>query len=651
MEALGETWKKRMTAIEFNVPKEGVRRSTIKEAIDDKQMPEKHARVFMDAKAMKEQLRQNMHKPRYDVTNYYWDTGYAQQIARDSRFENITLAVIALNALWIAIDTDANNADDLTQAHAVFIVAENLFCIFFTFEIIVRFLAFRDKLNCFKDSWFVFDLFMVALMVFETWIMFFIMLAIGGSSSSGVGNASMLRLLRLLRLSRMARMARLLRSMPELLMLIKGMIAAIRSVFFTLVLLFLLLYVFAILFRQMSADTDLEEDYFPGMGSAIHTLVLDGILFDSPGDLMSVMIEDSQYHLILAFYLFVLLATLTVMNMLIGVLCEVVSAVADAEREEMTILYVRERLQEIVDRCCPPEADHELAITKEQFLVILQDVQAARLLTEVKVDVVGLVDLIDTIFATETGIDRELSFGDLVEVCMDQRTTNTATVKDVTDLRKYVRGRLDRMEQLTEARIVALGTIVEKSCSLGDGYFINEVNAARQARLAIKDQQSGQPKAEADGTGSAKPNGQAYGNSFGDSRRVLREKIIETHTQERIVETIIATGGSQPPTVNVDDHGQPFARSPPSRFNEYSDDDSKPGGSAAQGPADVAGDASESVDPKSARKKRTIKKSTKKTKTTNESSALIELVDDEDPSVDGASDTAEQSGAGAGPNG
>merc|ERR1712003_287953 len=106
-----------------------------------------------------------------------------------------------------------------------------------------------------KDGWFVFDTFMVTMMIFETWIMFVVVAAAGGGGQS-LGNAGMLRILRLLRLSRMARMARLLRSMPELLILIKGMVAALRSVFFTLLLLVILMYVFAILFRQMTMDVD-----------------------------------------------------------------------------------------------------------------------------------------------------------------------------------------------------------------------------------------------------------------------------------------------------------------------------------------------------------------------------------------------------------
>merc|ERR1719198_1102302 len=100
-------------------------------------------------------------------------------------------------------------------------------------------------------------------MVGETWIMSVIMLAAGGGGSSGMGNASILRLFRLLRLSRMARMVRLLRAMPELMVLIKGMVVAMRSVFFTLCLLAGIIYVFGIMFVQLLKGTTHGDNYFP----------------------------------------------------------------------------------------------------------------------------------------------------------------------------------------------------------------------------------------------------------------------------------------------------------------------------------------------------------------------------------------------------
>merc|ERR1719160_1641898 len=105
-----------------------------------------------------------------------------------------------------------------------------------------------------KDGWFKFDSLLCVFAAFETWLL--------PSMSTRGGlpiETSMLRLLRLLRLSRMMR---LLRKCPELLTLIKGMIAAVRSVFSTLVLLVGFMYVFAIIFRQQTKGNETLEDYF-----------------------------------------------------------------------------------------------------------------------------------------------------------------------------------------------------------------------------------------------------------------------------------------------------------------------------------------------------------------------------------------------------
>merc|ERR1719163_1371889 len=100
------------------------------------------------------------------------------------------------------------------------------------------------------------------MMVLETWMMSMVMLASGAGGSNPAGNASILRLARLLRLSRMMRMARLLRAMPELLILIKGMIASLRSVSFVFMLLIIILYIFSIAFRQLSDGSPVGAEKF-----------------------------------------------------------------------------------------------------------------------------------------------------------------------------------------------------------------------------------------------------------------------------------------------------------------------------------------------------------------------------------------------------
>jgi len=279
--------------------------------------------------------------------------------------------------------------------------------------------------------------------VAETWVMTTVLLAIG-ASSGGLGNAGTLRLLRLLRLSRMARMAKLLRSFPELLILIKGMASAMRSVIVTLVLLFLLIYVYAIAFRQLTDDTPVGQIYFPDMWIAMHTLWIDGTLLDGPGTIAAMLLKESVV-LTIVFYTFVLLAALTVMNMLIGVLCEVVSAVAATEKEQITVATVKDGFTEIIG-CIDTDSDN--MISKSEFERLLENPQAVNLLNKVDVDVYAFVDLADFLFEDEDGDEPvQMSFSKFMETVLQLRGSNAATVKDIVDLRKFIKAQLNIMNE------------------------------------------------------------------------------------------------------------------------------------------------------------------------------------------------------------
>merc|ERR1711907_666720 len=104
-----------------------------------------------------------------------------------------------------------------------------------------------------------------------------------------------------------------------------GIFVAARSVFFTLLLLIVLIYIFAIAFVQMTRGTDLHETYFQTVPAAMSTLLTRATLPDMGNLLRHVGVES--YVLALLMLLFILLSSFTLLNMLVGVLCEIVSVV------------------------------------------------------------------------------------------------------------------------------------------------------------------------------------------------------------------------------------------------------------------------------------------------------------------------------------
>eukprot|EP00929_Paragymnodinium_shiwhaense_P054688 TRINITY_DN27415_c0_g1_i1.p1 TRINITY_DN27415_c0_g1~~TRINITY_DN27415_c0_g1_i1.p1 ORF type:complete len:732 (+),score=158.64 TRINITY_DN27415_c0_g1_i1:134-2329(+) len=417
----------------------------------DDSYPGRKSGLFADAQDMKEQLRKQMLQPEYDVCNFYKEKGFCQLVARSGVFEQMTLYVIALNAIWIAVDTDHNHATQLLDAHPAFQIADHFFCVYFHWEWCMRFGAFASKWNCFKDSWFLFDSFLVVLMGMETWVLTVVLLVTGSANHSSLSNASILRLLRLLRLSRMARMAKLLRSMPELSILIKGLLAAMRSVLFTLMLLCLLIYVTAVAFRQLLGDTAAGIKFFPTMEDAMHTLLLEGCFMNDLAPLVKALQAEGVVFVFL-FYSFLMLAAMTMLNMLIGVLCEVVSAVAQSEKEANSVSMVKEGVMSII-RNGELDVNGDELISKAEFEAILQNPQASKLLTRVDVDIYGLVDLSDFIFTQEhSDEDRQLTFAEFMDIVLSLRGSNQATVKEIVELRKFIKRSLTTVTDLVTAR-------------------------------------------------------------------------------------------------------------------------------------------------------------------------------------------------------
>lgn len=308
------------------------------------------------------------------------------KVSEHPYFEAAALVTILCNAVWIGVDTDFNDPDD-PQISFFFRMVENIFCALFTFELLVRFLAYHKWLDFFRDplmvKWNLFDGILVFIMIVETWVMPFF--AVGGSFSQ----LSTLRLLRLLRISRIFRMV------PELGMMVKSMLAAVRSVSSTFLLAVGIMYVFAIILTQWSKGIQVPEaepEVVPDSSSSDGFSVsnMSGMLLNASGltkcepigeeeeepsteeqlieawgtiprsllSLMQILVFDDTFSLIrttmllnfsLGFLLifFILVASFTVLNMLIGVICEIVSSTTADEKEKLLRAKVDDIFQQI----------------------------------------------------------------------------------------------------------------------------------------------------------------------------------------------------------------------------------------------------------------------------------------------------------------
>jgi len=349
----------------------------------------------------------------------------------------------------------------LYNGNTFFIFVENAFCIFFVFELIVRFGAFKRKKSCCTDMWFMFDLMLGLLMVGETWVLPFI-LWVSDNHQPGRGAWSVLRVARMLKLARLGRMARLLRIFPEVVTLAKGIKLAVRSVFFTSLILAVMVIVFGIIFKIQSEGNE-DMEMFGTLSSSMWVLLIEGVLLDGPKDTLDVL---SAKHKIMTgiFICFIMLANFTILNMLIGILCNVVDNVAQAEKAEADVAYLKNTLLDLLE--CHDEDNNGL-VRKSEFDQLMRNPEMHLILTRFGVDVNDLLSLKESLFDDKdaavfgNGLEpdewephvRQLAFSEFLKVVLRLRGNNSASVTDIVELREYIQQCLDKQTKRMERRI------------------------------------------------------------------------------------------------------------------------------------------------------------------------------------------------------
>lgn len=191
----------------------------------------------------------------------------------------------------------------------------------------------------------------------------------GGGGGSALASLSPFRLLRLLRLTRMAR---LMRFVPEMMTLVKGIIAAGRSVGFIFLFLVMVVYVFGILFTSqledrkeypLTEDGEEAQDLFATLGDSMMSLFTRGVLGDNLAETVQAIL-DKSVGLMWAFWVFFIITFATLLNMLIGVLCEVISSSAEDEAEQESVKGIRHDLETAFDDL---DEDNNGIVTRKEW--------------------------------------------------------------------------------------------------------------------------------------------------------------------------------------------------------------------------------------------------------------------------------------------
>lgn len=239
-----------------------------------------------------------------------------EKLKANKLFELFVISIIVLSALLIGVRT---YEDSIISAEALGLlkVLDFLVTLFFLVEILIRFLAEKNKKDFFKNGWNIFDTVIVAVSLIP------------------IGNADMAVLGRLIRIFRVLRMISII---PELRMLLNALLKALPQLGYVALLMFIIFYIYA------AIGSTLFETINPQLWGNISISLLTLFRVMTFEDWTDVMYETMEHPdgspLAWIYYLtFIFFTTFAFLNMVIGIVVNVME-------QERSKLYVEEHPDE-----------------------------------------------------------------------------------------------------------------------------------------------------------------------------------------------------------------------------------------------------------------------------------------------------------------
>ena len=217
------------------------------------------------------------------------------KLQQSSIFQFLVIFIIILNAITLGINTY-----EINNFFKKFIeLLDYAITIFFVVEILIRFFGEPKKIEFFKNGWNVFDSLIVLISLIP------------------IPNNSSYLLLRLLRIFRVLR---IISVVPELKKIIEALIDSIKRVLYVSLLLFIILYVYATIGSILFSE-DIPSRW-NDVGISLITLFQ--VLTLSSWEQVMLPLQEIYWWAWLYFFSFIIICAITMLNLLIAVLVDVV---------------------------------------------------------------------------------------------------------------------------------------------------------------------------------------------------------------------------------------------------------------------------------------------------------------------------------------
>jgi chaperonin cofactor prefoldin len=262
-------------------------------------------------------------------------------------------------------------------------------------------------------------------------------------------------------------MVKIAKSIPELMTIVKGLIQAVKAVSWCAFLEILLTYVFAIIFTQQyhnglymsdpcegACEGDSANDFFGSLPRAAYSLIIFGSFFDDLTMCMDSLRGPGDYVYVLIFLTYMVLSGFIVMNMVIGILAEVITATGCDEKMSQKNDILGAAIRSIKAEM---DTDNSGCISRHEFEQMKDHESVIKALEMLEIDEDTFNNIGNVMFHKDKpeDEDKHVQLPDLVETILkfqpdtDVSAVNIATLE--TNLKKSLKEiekhliRLDRV--------------------------------------------------------------------------------------------------------------------------------------------------------------------------------------------------------------
>eukprot|EP00927_Polykrikos_kofoidii_P072007 TRINITY_DN68184_c0_g1_i1.p1 TRINITY_DN68184_c0_g1~~TRINITY_DN68184_c0_g1_i1.p1 ORF type:complete len:547 (-),score=84.66 TRINITY_DN68184_c0_g1_i1:470-2110(-) len=399
-------------------------------------------------------------KSAHDTNFFERSRSLARLVMQMPGFESVLGVVILLNSLTIGIDIQNSLQED--SGHSLHSFIETIFLIIYIAELSIRFVARGTQIMF--EPWIVFDIFLVSVGIFSTWILEPIF--------NEKGSLEEVLVLKVLRLARLLRALRICRRFDVIARLANGILNSSGAVVSTVGVLFFSLYMFACLGIEvitkddaLQSDRTLDYDLNEKFGSLFSTMLtlVQFVTMDSIAEFYMPLLARKPI-LSLYFIPIIVIVPITIMNLVTALIVEgaLKQTQMDAEKERGEQRKVLKALIPSIRKAFEKlDKDQDRAVSLEE-IGKLEFADFPQLVHD-RLDVRNMQELFELLDEDQSG---DVNEGEFIEGILNvfMRDTPIEIVKMLNLLRAQRRHNLEMnsMMEMTSASLKSLSTKFEE---------------------------------------------------------------------------------------------------------------------------------------------------------------------------------------------